>query len=60
MFGRAAIKLRLFDKSFLPQGILTDFLQTMGYTTLPAFAAPTDTTLHKVSLPPDALEGATS
>lgn len=56
MFGRAAIKLRLFGKAFLPQGIMADFLQTMGFATIPTFNDPADTTLQKVSLPPDALE----
>ena len=56
MFGRDAIKLRLFGKSFLPGGILADFLRTMGYTTVPAFNAAADSAQHKVSLPPDALE----
>ena len=56
MFGRGAIKLRLFGNSFLPDGILADFLRTMGYTSCPAFNPPGEMVLHKVSLPPDALD----
>lgn len=56
MFGPAAIKLRLFGKAFLPNGIMPDFLKTMGFTTMPVFNPPSDSAQHKVSLPPDALE----
>lgn len=56
MFGQRAIKLRLFGNQFLSDGILPDFLRTMGFKTWPDFAAPTNSVLHKVSLPPDALE----
>ena len=56
MFGRQAIRLRLFGKSFLPDGILADFVKAMGYATVPAFNPAADSALHKVALPPDALE----
>ena len=56
MFGPKAIKLRLFGNQFLPDGILPDVLRALGFKTWPEFAAPTNSVLHKVSLPPDALE----
>lgn len=56
MFGQHAIKLRLFGSQFLPDGILPDFLRAAGFKTWPEFSAPTNSVLHKVSLPPDALE----
>ena len=56
MFGRNAIKLRLFGKEYLPDGILSDFLRTMGFKSLPAFNPPDEMIRHKVSLPPDALD----
>jgi hypothetical protein len=56
VFGPAAIRLRLFDKAFLPDGIMADMLQVMGLTDRPSFAAPNDQAAHKVSLPPDALD----
>lgn len=55
-FGPDAIKLRLFGDSFLPQGILADFLRVLGVSTQCIFEAPDISILHKVSLPPDALE----
>jgi hypothetical protein len=56
MFGAKAIKLRLFGKEHLPDGILDDFLRAIGFKSWPAFGEPRQSTLHKVSLPPDALE----
>lgn len=56
MFGAAAIKLRLFGKSFLPGGIMIDFLQTLGFKSVPVFNPPEENAQQKVSLPPDALE----
>lgn len=56
MFGRDAVKLRLFGKAFLPDGILADLMRTMGWKDWPAFNPPGDTVQHKVSLPPDALD----
>lgn len=56
MFGPKAIQLRLFGSQFLTDGILPDFLRTLGYKSWPGFAAPTNSVLHKVSLPPDAVE----
>lgn len=55
-FGKEAIKLRLFSKEFLPDGILKDFLKTIGCIRFPEFTPPDSSILHKVSLPPDALE----
>jgi len=56
MFGPGSIKLRLFGDRFLPDGILPDFLHTLGFKSGPLFAPPGPSILHKVSLPPDALE----
>ncbi len=56
MFGRAAIKLRLFGDQYLPDGILADFLRTIGHTDWPSFGGPNAAVHHKVSLPPDALD----
>lgn len=56
IFGEGAICLRLFDKEALPDGILPDFLRVLGATKVPVFRAPDVSILHKVSLPPDALE----
>lgn len=56
MFGKAAIKLRLFDKAFLPDGIMADFLRTLGFTSWPEMSGPGEGVAQKVSLPPDALE----
>ena len=56
MFGRKAINLRLFGKAYLPDGILADFLRTLGYASWPDFAPPDSMVQHKVSLPPDALD----
>lgn len=56
LFGPKAIKLRLFGKSFMPDGIMTDILQTMGFARVPTFNPSPDSALQKVSLPPDALE----
>ena len=56
LFGPGAIRLRLFDRAHLPDGILADFLRTLGFSAWPGFAPPAPSVLHKVSLPPDALE----
>ncbi len=56
VFGDAAIRLRFFDKANLPGGILPDFLSLLGVKVFPPFRAPNASILHKVSLPPDALE----
>ncbi|MBK5928433.1 hypothetical protein [Rhodobaculum claviforme] len=56
MFGADAIRLRLFDRAHLPDGILADFLRTLGLASWPEFRPPAPSVLHKVSLPPDALE----
>lgn len=56
VFGDAAIQLRIFEKASLPDGILPDFLSVLGAKTVPLFRAPNASILHKVSLPPDALE----
>jgi hypothetical protein len=56
VFGDAAVNLRLFDKSSLPDGIMPDFLSVLGAKRVPVFRAPDASILHKVSLPPDALE----
>ena len=56
LFGDDAIKLRIFDKAHLRDGILTDFLGVLGITDFPEFAPPNEGALQKVSLPPDALE----
>lgn len=56
IFGDQAIKLRIFDKGSLPDGILPDFLRVLGANKMPVFRAPDVSVLQKVSLPPDALE----
>jgi hypothetical protein len=56
IFGPDAIRLRLFGSDHLPDGILADFLRTLGATSWPEFRPPAPSVLHKVSLPPDALE----
>ncbi len=56
LFGAQAIRLRLFGRAHLPDGILADFLRTLGYSDWPEFSPPAPSVLHKVSLPPDALE----
>ena len=56
LFGPEAIRLRLFGRDHLPDGILADFLRTLGYSSWPEFAPPAPSVLHKVSLPPDALD----
>ncbi|MDT8853527.1 hypothetical protein RNZ50_00465 [Paracoccaceae bacterium Fryx2] len=56
LFGVGAVRLRLFGAAHLPDGILADFLRTLGCTRLPDFAPPDLSILHKVSLPPDALD----
>ncbi len=55
-FGKDAIRLRLFGRQFLPDGIMKDFLKTLGCTRFPDFAPSEQSILQKVSLPPDALE----
>lgn len=55
-FGKDSIRLRLFGKEFMPDGIMKDFLSALGCNRFPEFAAPDASVLHKVSLPPDALE----
>lgn len=56
MFGPEAVRLRIFERAHLPDGILADFLRTLGFSAWPAFAPPARSVLHKASLPPDALE----
>jgi len=56
MFGKDAVRLRLFGRKHLPNGILHDFLETLGCRRFPEFRPPDDAVLHKKSLPPDALE----
>lgn len=56
LFGAEAVRLRLFGADFLPDGILADFLRTLGATSWPEFRPPVTSVLHKVSLPPDALD----
>ena len=56
VFGRESINLRLFGKAHLPDGIEYDFLRTLGLTGKPVFKPAELSVLHKVSLPPDALE----
>ena len=56
IFGPRAINLRIFDKDNLPGGILPDFLTVLGARNMPTFRPPDPSVLHKVSLPPDALE----
>lgn len=56
LFGPQAVRLRLFDRAHLPDGILADFLRTLGFSAWPDFGPPAPSVLHKVSLPPDALE----
>ncbi|PQO21817.1 hypothetical protein C2I36_16330 [Rhodobacteraceae bacterium WD3A24] len=56
MFGTDAVRLRLFGREHLQSGILQDFLETLGCTRFPELRPPDDSVLHKVSLPPDALE----
>lgn len=56
MFGKGAVRLRLFGRDHLPDGILQDFLETLGCTRFPEFRPPDDSIMHKQSLPPDALE----
>ena len=56
MFGPGAIRLRLFGRAFLPDGILADVLRVMGFSDWPAFNPPGEMVQHKVSLPPDALD----
>ncbi len=56
LFGPAAVRLRLFGAAHLPEGILPDFLATLGCTRRPEFRPPDLSILHKVSLPPDALD----
>jgi hypothetical protein len=56
LFGRDAIRLRLFGREHLPRGVLADFLEAMDRREGPAFGPPAPSALHKVSLPPDALE----
>lgn len=56
LFGPAAIRLRPFGPGFQPDGILADLLRTLGAASWPEFAPPDLSILHKVSLPPDALD----
>ena len=56
VFGKEAIRLRLFGKQHLPDGIEYDFLRTLGLTSKPVFKPAELSILQKVSLPPDALE----
>lgn len=57
VFGADAIRLRLFDQAIRgPGGIVRDFFTAIGCTALPEFEDPGISVLHKVSLPPDALE----
>ncbi len=56
IFGKEAIRLRLFGKEHLPDGIEYDFLRTIGVNAKPAFKPAEVSILHKVSLPPDALD----
>lgn len=56
IFGEKAVRLRLFGREYLRDGILRDFLETLGCRRFPEFRPPDDAVLHKKSLPPDALE----
>lgn len=56
LFGPAAIRLRLYGREFLPDGILADFLRALDRTNWPDFAPPDASIQHKTSLPPDALD----
>lgn len=56
IFGAAAVRLRLFGAAHMPDGILPDFLATLGCTRRPEFRPADLSILHKVSLPPDALD----
>lgn len=56
IFGPAAMRLRLYDRAHLPEGILADFLRTLGFSFWPEFRPPAASVLHKTSLPPDALD----
>lgn len=57
VFGAGAIRLRLFDSAVRASGgIMADFFSAIGLNDLPKFRDPNLSVLHKVSLPPDALE----
>lgn len=56
VFGVGAIRLRIYDRKYLPNGILSDFLSAMECKRFPKFTAADAATMHKASLPPDALE----
>ena len=56
VFGPKAIRLRLFSKLHLPNGIEYDFLEAIGFKKKVVFKPAELSILHKVSLPPDALD----
>jgi len=56
VFGKQAIRLRLFGPDHLKDGILADFLRVMGCKSIPEFAPADAMVLQKASLPPDVLE----
>jgi len=56
VFGDEAIRLRLFGREFLKDGIMADFLQAMDCKRNPEFAPVDMAVLQKASLPPDLLE----
>lgn len=56
MFGKDAIRLRLFGQEFLKNGILQDFLETIECSRFPEFRPAGQAQEQKISLPPDALD----
>ena len=56
VFGKDAIKLRLFGRKHITDGIEHDFLRVMGVPESPNFAPAKESILQKTSLPPDALD----
>ncbi|QDL94699.1 hypothetical protein FDP22_22745 (plasmid) [Paroceanicella profunda] len=56
VFGARQVSLRIFSRQTLPNGVLQDFLETVGVRQVQGLKSPDVSVLHKVSLPPDALE----
>ncbi|WP_121064140.1 hypothetical protein [Chachezhania antarctica] len=54
--GQENVIVRLFDPDYLKGDIVTDFMDAIGCKAEIAFREPDVSVLHKVSLPPDALE----
>lgn len=55
-FGKESIILRIFDKTRMKNGIMSDFMSAIGCNFTPEFSPADITILQKKSLPPDVLE----